>query len=159
MPHETLKIKKTYSEEIWLLHCVWRGKGIKSVSLEISLGGACQCLRDRALARSLPAVSVEREDGDPWYVRNHKSACNGQVGNRASPFRKVAGPIPQLRYVYTTACSTGNKLEELESTVQQENYDKFPTQKHGGMTCTTRVLQWKATNSSEAVGKEGEVVG
>lgn len=152
-----------YSGKFWLLLCVWRGKGIKPGSLEISLGGACQCLKDRALARSLPAVSVEREDGDLCkghrYVRNHRNACNGQVGNRASPSRKVAGPITQLRYIYTRACSTGNKLEDLESTVQQENCDKFPTQKHGGMTCTTEVLQWKATNSSEGVGKEGEVVG
>lgn len=71
---------------------------------------------------------------------------------------KVVGPITQLRYIYTSASSTGNKLEELEATVKQESYDRFSPEKHVGMTCTTGVLQWMATNSSEETGKEGAVM-
>jgi len=34
-----------------------------------------------------------------------------------------------------------------------------PSQKHGGMTLMTGVLQWMAISSSERIGKEREVVG
>ncbi|PKU46846.1 nipped-b-like protein [Limosa lapponica baueri] len=33
------------------------------------------------------------------------------------------GSIAQLKCIYTNACSMGNKQEELEAVVQQENYD------------------------------------
>ncbi|GAB0206513.1 hypothetical protein GRJ2_003116900 [Grus japonensis] len=33
------------------------------------------------------------------------------------------GSVAQLKYIYTNACSMGNKQEELEAIVQQENYD------------------------------------
>jgi len=36
---------------------------------------------------------------------------------------------------------------------------QLQSQKHEEMTCTTGVLQWMAINSSEGIGKEGEVVG
>ncbi|KAK4822022.1 hypothetical protein QYF61_006870 [Mycteria americana] len=36
----------------------------------------------------------------------------------------MAGSIAQLKCIYTNACSMGNKQEELEAVVQQENYDK-----------------------------------
>ena len=35
----------------------------------------------------------------------------------------------------------------------------LPSQKRGGMTVMTGVLQWMAINSSEGIGKEREVVG
>lgn len=47
---------------------------------------------------------------------------NAQVGIRASPLRKVLGSVAQLKCIYTNARSTGNKPEELEAIVQQENY-------------------------------------
>ncbi|GAB0180019.1 hypothetical protein GRJ2_000467200 [Grus japonensis] len=39
------------------------------------------------------------------------------------PEKKVVGSIAQLKCIYTNARSTGNKQEELEAIVQQENYD------------------------------------
>ncbi|GAB0187131.1 hypothetical protein GRJ2_001178400 [Grus japonensis] len=48
---------------------------------------------------------------------------NGHVGIRASPPKKVVGSIAQLKCIYTNAHSMSNKQEELEATVQQENYD------------------------------------
>ncbi|KAK4830584.1 hypothetical protein QYF61_011819 [Mycteria americana] len=48
---------------------------------------------------------------------------NGHVGIRASPHKKVTGSIAQLKCLYTNARSMGNKQEELEGIVQQENYD------------------------------------
>lgn len=50
--------------------------------------------------------------------------------------------------------NTGNKQEELEDTGQQDSYHKLSSQRHGGMTLTTGVLQWMAINPSE--GKEGQ---
>ena len=35
----------------------------------------------------------------------------------------MVGSIAQLKCIYTNACSMGNKQEELEAIVQQENYD------------------------------------
>ncbi|KAK4828095.1 hypothetical protein QYF61_023457 [Mycteria americana] len=52
-----------------------------------------------------------------------KAPENGHVGIRTSPLKKVAGSIAQLKCIYTNARSTGNKQEELEAIVQQENYD------------------------------------
>lgn len=40
---------------------------------------------------------------------------NSQVGIRASPCKKVVGPIAQLKCIYTDVCSMGNKEEELEA--------------------------------------------
>ncbi|PKU41110.1 hypothetical protein llap_8580 [Limosa lapponica baueri] len=51
---------------------------------------------------------------------------NGQVEVKASSSKKVAGPIAQLKCFYTNARSMGNKQEELEAVVQQENYDVHP---------------------------------
>jgi len=43
----------------------------------------------------------------------------GQDVIRASPIQKVA----QLRFIFTSAHSTGNKQEDLEVIVLLENYD------------------------------------
>ncbi|PKU38019.1 mitochondrial fission process protein 1 [Limosa lapponica baueri] len=78
------------------------------------------------------ADSVKVGDGDPCSSREVRvidgletmaPPGNGQVGIRASPSEKVAGPIAQLKCTYTNGCSMGNKQEELEATAQQENYD------------------------------------
>ena len=45
------------------------------------------------------------------------------IGIKASPTKKVVGSIAQLKCIYTNAHSMGNKQEELEAIVQQENYD------------------------------------
>ncbi|GAB0203241.1 mitochondrial enolase superfamily member 1 [Grus japonensis] len=48
---------------------------------------------------------------------------NGQVGIRASPLKKVAGSVAQLKCIYTNAHSMGNKQEEPEAITHMENYD------------------------------------
>jgi len=48
---------------------------------------------------------------------------NGHIGNKASSPRKGVGSIGQLKCIYTNARSMGNKQEELEAIMQQENYD------------------------------------
>ena len=48
---------------------------------------------------------------------------NGHIEIRASPPKKVAGSIAQLKCIYTNARRMGNKQEALEAIVQQENYD------------------------------------
>ncbi|KAK4806350.1 hypothetical protein QYF61_017219 [Mycteria americana] len=45
------------------------------------------------------------------------------IGIGASPPKKVTGSIAQPKCIYTSARSMGNKQEELEAVVQQENYD------------------------------------
>ena len=75
---------------------------------------------------------MEVGDGDPCsskdarvidVLETTKTPENGQVGIRASPLKKVAGSIAQLKCIYTNAHSMGNKQEELEAIVQLENYD------------------------------------
>ncbi|KAM9628635.1 uncharacterized protein ACIBXB_017819 [Morphnus guianensis] len=78
------------------------------------------------------AISVEVGDGDRCSSKDARVIDvlettevpeNGHVGIRASPPKKVAGSIAQLKCIYTNARSMGNEQEELESIVQQENCD------------------------------------
>ncbi|GAB0175367.1 hypothetical protein GRJ2_000001900 [Grus japonensis] len=78
------------------------------------------------------AISVEVGDGDPCSSKDARVIDvlettevpeNGHIGIRASPPKKVAGSIAQLKCIYTNGCSLGNKQEELEAIVQQENHD------------------------------------
>ncbi|PKU32378.1 mitochondrial fission process protein 1 [Limosa lapponica baueri] len=48
---------------------------------------------------------------------------NGQIEIKASSSKKVAGPVAHLKCFYTNAGSMGDKQEELEAIVHQENYD------------------------------------
>jgi len=48
---------------------------------------------------------------------------NGHIGIEASSPRKVAASIAQLKCIYNNARSTGNRQEELEAIMQQENYN------------------------------------
>ncbi|XP_068277215.1 Holliday junction recognition protein [Nyctibius grandis] len=77
------------------------------------------------------ATSVEVGDGEPCGSKDTmvidgleavEAPENGHVGIRASSPKKVAGSIAQMKSVYTNAHSMGNKQEELEAIVQQENY-------------------------------------
>ncbi|KAK4824952.1 hypothetical protein QYF61_021640 [Mycteria americana] len=103
-------------------------------SLKISLGEACQCLREDVLARSSGLPSQWRQGMKIHVAAKTKGLCvdvletteepeNGHVGIRVSPPKKVTGSIAQLKCIYTNACSMGNKEEELEAIVHQENYD------------------------------------
>ncbi|KAK4815341.1 hypothetical protein QYF61_000173 [Mycteria americana] len=56
-------------------------------------------------------------------IRTMEMPENGHVGIRASPPKKLVGSITQLKCICTNAHSMGNKQEELEAIVQQENYD------------------------------------
>ncbi|PKU29185.1 hypothetical protein llap_20511 [Limosa lapponica baueri] len=78
------------------------------------------------------ADSVKAGDGDSCSSRDMRTIDglemtavpgNGQVGIQASPSKKVAGQIAQLKCFYTNAHSMDNKQEDLEAIVQQENYD------------------------------------
>ena len=78
------------------------------------------------------AISVEVGDGDPCgskdarvidVLETTEAPENSHIGIRASPPKKVAGSIAQLKCIYTNAHSMGNKQEELEAIVQLENYD------------------------------------
>jgi len=60
----------------------------------------------------------------------------------------------QLKCIYNNACSMGNKLEDLEATVQQDSYDLVTITETWWETLMTRVLLWMAISSSEGVGKE-----
>ena len=73
-------------------------------------------------------VLVKEEDDIPFCRKNTRVGMRlvametpeyGQEGIKAYPTQKVA----QLGCIYTNACSVGNKQEELEATVQSENYD------------------------------------
>ncbi|PKU49574.1 rna-directed dna polymerase from mobile element jockey-like [Limosa lapponica baueri] len=77
------------------------------------------------------ADSVQTGDGDSCSSRDMRvidgletmtAPENGQMGVKASPRKKVAGPVAQLKCFYTNACSMSNK-QELEDIVQQKNYD------------------------------------
>ncbi|GAB0208309.1 hypothetical protein GRJ2_003296600 [Grus japonensis] len=78
------------------------------------------------------AVSVGVGDGNPCNSKDTKVVNalettempeTSHIGIRASPCKKVAGSTAQLKYIYNNARNTGNKQEELEAIVQQENYD------------------------------------
>ncbi|KAK4810854.1 hypothetical protein QYF61_008826 [Mycteria americana] len=78
------------------------------------------------------AISVEVGDGDLCGSKDTRVVDvlettevpeNSYIGIRASPPKKVAGSIAQLKGIYTNARSMGNKQEELEAIVQLENYD------------------------------------
>ncbi|PKU36248.1 mitochondrial fission process protein 1 [Limosa lapponica baueri] len=68
-------------------------------------------------------ISVEAGDGGSKDMRGKDRSEHNQVGMRAHPPEKVAGQLAQLKCIYMNACSMGNKQEELEAIVQQENYD------------------------------------
>ncbi|KAK4830259.1 hypothetical protein QYF61_009352 [Mycteria americana] len=77
-------------------------------------------------------VSVEVGDGHPCSSKDEsvmdvleitEAPENGHVGIRVSPRKKVTGSIAQLKCIYTNARSMGNKQEELEAIMQQENYN------------------------------------
>lgn len=72
---------------------------------------------------------MEAEDGDPYSSKDTRvidvletmeEAEGSCVIIRVSHPKKVVKA--QLKCIYTSACSTGNK-QELEAIVQQENYD------------------------------------
>ena len=67
--------------------------------------------------------------------------------------------MAQLKCIYASARSTGNKQEELEAIVQLEDHDIVAITETWGETRMTGVLQGMATDSSEGTGKEGEAVG
>lgn len=67
--------------------------------------------------------------------------------------KKALGLITQL-YICPSACSVGSKQEILEDMLQEENHGIVPSQRHGGMTGTTEMVQWLVVNSSEGTGKE-----
>jgi len=78
------------------------------------------------------AITVEVRDGDPHSSKDTRVIDvlettevpeNSHIGIRASPPIKVAGSIAQLKCIYTNACSMGNEQEQLEATVQLENWD------------------------------------
>ena len=114
------------------------------------------------------AVSVEAGDGDPCGSKDARVIDvldtaevpeNGQVGIRASPPKKVAGSIAPLKCIYTNARSMGNKQEELEAIVQQENCDIVAITE----TWWDDSHNWSAAMDGykllRGTGKEGEAVG
>lgn len=110
------------------------------------------------------AMSGKGEDGDLGsskdlsvtdVLETTEEPENGHVRIWISPPKTGAINSPTEVHLHN-ACNMSNKQEELEA------YGKliyFPSCKHGGMTCTTGVLQWMATNLSERIGQEGEAVG
>lgn len=74
--------------------------------------------------------SVEVGDGDPSGSKDTKAINvieatelleDGHTGIWASLSKNVAGSITNLKYIYTNACSIGNKQENLGAAVQREN--------------------------------------
>jgi len=78
------------------------------------------------------AISVDTEDGESPGNKDSRvidvldtteAPENGHTGVRTSSLKKIVGSIAQLKCNYTNAYSVVNKQEELEATVQLENYD------------------------------------
>ena len=79
-----------------------------------------------------PAISVEVRDVDMQHTKDARDTdgsvtvltpVKGQAGLRTSKCKKVLGTSIHLKCIYTNAHSMGNKQEELEALMQQENYD------------------------------------
>ena len=79
-----------------------------------------------------PAISVEARDGDMQHNKDARdidgsvtmvTPVKGQAGFRTSKCKKVLGTSAHLKCMYTNAHSMGNKQEELEAMMKQENYD------------------------------------
>lgn len=114
------------------------------------------------------AISVEVGDGEPCNSKDARIIDvlettevpeNGHVGIRASPPKKVAGSVAQLKCIYTNACSMGNEQEELEAIVKQENYGIVAITE----TWWSDLHNWSAAMDGyklfRRIGKEGEAVG
>ncbi|PKU38005.1 rna-directed dna polymerase from mobile element jockey-like [Limosa lapponica baueri] len=96
-------------------------------------GSSMPVLVGKSTSKVLQSViSVEAGNGDPCGTKDMRSNDSlattegpehSQVGIRACPPKKVAGQLAQLECIYTNARSMGNKQEELEATIEQENYD------------------------------------
>ncbi|GAB0209581.1 hypothetical protein GRJ2_003423800 [Grus japonensis] len=73
------------------------------------------------------AISVKVGDGEPCNSKDTRvidglETMEVEVGIRASPLKKVMGSVAQLKCIYTNAHRIDIK-QELETIVQQENYD------------------------------------
>ena len=64
------------------------------------------------------------EPGAPEVIgANRETLVKYLKGIKVCSSKKVTWPTAQLKCLYTSACSTGNKQEELEATVLPESYD------------------------------------
>ena len=79
-----------------------------------------------------PAIPVEARDGDMQHNKDARdidgsvtvvTPVKAQAGIRISKCKQVLGTSAHLKCIYTNAHSMGNKQEELEAMMQQENYD------------------------------------
>lgn len=79
---------------------------------------------------------------------------------RDEPGRTMLGvrQMAQLKSIYTNACITGNKREEIEATVQQANYYLIAITETWRIAPMTEMLQWMVISSLEGIGKEGRTV-
>jgi len=76
------------------------------------------------------AVSVEVGDEEPCGSKGARvievlepteAPENSHIAIEAFPPRKGVGSTALLKCIYTNACSVGNKQEELEAIMQQDN--------------------------------------
>ena len=88
----------------------------------------CPCTN----VHSTLAISVDVGDGDPCGSKDARvvdalatteAPENSCIGMRASPPKKMAGSVAQLKCFYTNARGMGNKQQKLEAIVQLENCD------------------------------------
>lgn len=68
-------------------------------------------MKVHAAARVIDVLEIAEESG------------NAHAGIRASSSKKAVGLVTQMKCIYTNACRMGNKQEEPEPIMQQENYD------------------------------------
>jgi len=72
-------------------------------------------------------------------------------------FKEVTRPAAQLKCLYTSVHSLGNKEKELEATMLLANHNIVVIPETGGMILMTEVWLSMTTSCSEAIGEEGEV--
>ena len=93
----------------------------------------------------------------PEVIRaNRETPVNYLKGAKGCSSKKVARPPAQLKCLYASARSTGNKQEELEATELLERSGPVAITELAGMSPLTGARLPMATGCSEGTGEEEE---
>jgi len=102
--------------------------------------------------------SCRDEVGAPEVVgANKEVSVKHPKGNKGCSSMKVTWPTAQRKCLYMSACSMGNKQEELETTVLLESYNLIACTETWWDNPMTGVWLLMATGCSEGTGGQREL--
>lgn len=103
--------------------------------------------------------SYKNEPGATEAIKVSNRETQGKYlkGIKKLSFKKSTRQDAQLKCLYTSVHSLGNKEKELEATMLLANHNIVVIPETGGMILMTEVWLSMTTSCSEAIGEEGEV--